>query len=512
MYTVVNDLREGIEVDVVKYRDAISKYNCLLSDACLKLYDLCYLGSPSELDDKEVIRGIIQEFPEFCKYLMEYSTGIYSWSEQMMLYAKFKTRGLPRGEEFAEVITAFSSALRAKEALKLLDNIGVKIGVNSKRIKVIKPRFTLSEWLKDVSVFDCNLPVVMEIAKREDNTRIVTVDTSEYLRTYLITEYMGVPEEKLKQSTSSKGFFIKGISRVEELQIFYLIVTNAIECDTKFGKAYEKKRMREVSEVFESKKMHKQEAFESVVFQATRDKRSAKIAKEREKFKEFGCRSFFIDAYRVYFEVKNGTSLSSEAFERPRPDNGKYAIDYSTGKQFQLFNLLDGITGEFISDKEVKRNGYFPIVSPVLIKRVTLGNGDKPIVNAEWYYPIYGVLYNDAVNDKGEYISKSLTPLVGTKVRLRHVPEESVLKYFNAKDSVELFDAVSLRVKPRCRVPRQYAGGYKDYITDLVCAFIYLNFCQMDYEFRNTFYDFLSDEMKLKAFVEAQWQFENLKI
>lgn len=510
MYTATEDLKKGIEVDIVKYRDTVARYQCSLSDACLKLYDMCYLGSPSELDDVEVKRGIIQEFPEYCKYLMNYTTGVYSWSEQMMLYAQYKTRGTKRGSEFGEVIACFSQALRAREALELLNNIAIKININAKRPKVLKPRFTTSEWLKDISVFNCNSSVIMEIAKRKDNTRIVEVNTISDVRDYLITEYMRISPEKLAKRVSGNAFFVKGLTRSEELKIFYLIVINAVECDTHFGKAYEAKRMKEATELFENKKARRQEPFESVVFQATRDKRSTKIAKEREKYKQGGCKTFFMDASSVYFEVE--TKVSTQAsIQTDKPENGKYAIDYTTGHQFQMFNLLDGVSGEFISAKEVERQGYCPIVSAVPIRSISVDRG-VPAVNIDWYYPIYGVLYNDAQNDAGEFISKSLIPLVGDKIRLREVKEDALLKYFDAKNRLELFDSVRQRLRLEFKVPAPYYEGYKDYVADLVCAFMYLNFCQRDYEFRNTFYDFLSDEMKLKAFVDAQRQFENFKI
>lgn len=510
MYTVASDLRNGIEIDVVRYKDTFSKYSCILGDACLRLYNSYYLSSPSQLDEREVKQALMQEFPEFCQYLREYSTGIYTWSAEMLLYAQYKTRGLPRAEEFAEVLTAFSDALRAKESLALLNELGMRVSFNSNKPKIIKPRFSTGEWLKDLSVFNCNLPVIMEIAKRNEGTTIIEVDTRQYLRDYLITDYMGVSEEALKNATSSNAFFIKGLTRSEELNILYLIVTNAVDCDTKFGKAYSRKRMKEVAKNFEDKRLIRQVPFESLVFQETRDKRNVIISKERAKYKELGCRSFFIDPYRVYFEVKESYSTGSSSVAE-KPESGKFAIDYVTGKPFQYFNLLDGIVGEYISDVEVTKRGYFVTVPPVAIKSIRIDDG-VPRVSSQWYYPIHGVLYNDNRNSAGELISKTLEPSVGHRVYLRSVPEERVLRYFDAEDRLELFDILSTKFRPKCKVPRQFAGGYKDFIVDLTCAFMLLNFCQKDYEFRNTFYDFLPETLRLKAFVEAQWLFESFKI
>lgn len=511
MYTIIEDLKKGIEIDVDKYRDAVTRYHCLLSDACLKLYDLCYLESPSELNEVEVKRGIIQEFPEFCKYLMSYSSGVYFWTKDMMLYAKYKTRGMPRSKEFEEVLTYFSNALRAKEVIELLNTIGAKVNINSKKPKILKPRFTTSEWLKDISVFNCNSPVIMEIAKRTEGTKVVSVDTSEYLREYVIVEYMGISEEKLRNAKSGKAFFVRGLTRNEELEIFHLIVSDAIECDTKFGKAYMKKRMKEATELFESKTSRKKEAFDSIVYQASRDKRNAKIAKERDKYRKTGYRSFFIDPYKAYFEVKN-TSACRANFVVSKPENGKYAINYTTRRNFQLFNLLDGVSGEFISVKDVEDKGYFPVVSPVAIKTVRVSGNGNPEIIADWYYPIYGVLYNDAQNDRGEYISKSLVPLVGNVIKLHPISETKLFDTFRVKTKIEMFDTIRTSIRIFHHVPIQYEQGYKDYITDLVCAFMYLTYCQKDYEFYNTFYDYLPDDLKLLAFVEAQRQFEKIKI
>jgi len=500
MFVTISGLRQGIEIDRDRLKECLTRYNCILSNASMQLYNEAYLSTP-EFDEKEVKLAITQEFPEFCKYLMDVSTGEYPWSRDMLTYAKLKTRSMEGGAEFGRILSIFSEALLAKENVGILTNIVKRIAMHSSRPQIIKPRFSTSCWLTDLSVYGCNSDIFIDILKRNQNTEIQCIDTRIYMRDYIITKYMGISQEKLDASTGSSGFFIKGISRDEELSLIHLIATNSVECDTKFGQRYTKKRNAEYKEDFESMHVQTRPAFDTQVFVDTLDIRNEAISKERDKLKAQGLsyKSFFITPYAVYLEVSNPTAKGDT--RQALTGSGQYIIDACGEVDLQLHNLISGISGEFISKKQVEKKGYHPIASPVQIKHLTYKADGSVNITQIPYYRLSDVLYNDAKNADGEYISKQIDSSIKTGT-LKYVSEEDILKHFNAKDRLDLFDVI--RGKVRLHSPECFKTYYRDFVADLVCAYLYLNLANTEYVFRNSFYEYLPESARNKAFLEAE--------
>lgn len=503
LYRAISTLRSGLEIDMDAFNDTMAKSRCRLSDACYKLYDMCYLGSASSFDRAEVITAIFQEFPEFRKYLCNRYTGEYTWSQEFIRYATYITRNLPRGAEFCEVLKIFGEALDAKDVIDKLNNIATKQGItqrssSSKKLKPVKPIFTIDLWLHDKSIFDCNNIAMMSIFKRRENTVIRSVDTIEIVRDWVLTEFMGIKKEVVNANKKGKAFFIKGLTSEEELDILHLILINAVECDTKLGREYMQRRSAYDIAKSSEREVNIVGQFENYVFVATRDERSALIKRLTSTMDN--PVPFFMDSRKVYYEIKSANA--GRKISAPKL-SGKYAVDYSTGKLFAALNLVNGVSGEFISPAEVQKRGYHAVGQPVKIGFIGVEKGKVSYFD---YYPIYSVFESDADD------AMPLTPLVGRDILLEKVDEARMLVEFGVSSKEGLFDRVLKNIELELSVPVQYREGWKHYVADLVCAFIYMQICQKEYVFENAFYDFLPKDCAELAVVFAQRAFEKLTV
>jgi len=334
--------KRGITLSKSKLYDANKKYMKMYSDALMYLYDMNFQSSPSVFDSKEFFKCISEEYPTMINQLISPDTQKISTNYEHFGFISEYFDYSGEFNDFYKAMKYYRTILKCEKAFKFFGNIYSRVKFpKTLDTATVKCNFGVSNKVYDRSVLELDSEFLAEII--DTDKKVEKVDFSEVFREALDRRYN------------------------INLNVSGAYVTSAIRNDIYTG----------LSDVI---KKYYRDFTETNTTSTT-------------------CISFFEDMFLYCLDDINEmlTSLNiadenllyatSEALyytkdEEPKvsEDESKvlFCKDYITGEDLNL-----GIQGEFISQKDIERNGF-----------ITRG---IPVSQEIKYYPIYNVFDEDEI-------------------------------------------------------------------------------------------------------------------
>ena len=500
-----------------RFTFALKKYANIYMSAVEQLYDLNYLPSPSVFDEDMVKRGIIESYDlSLIEYLRGYD-GKLNWDKNSILYATYKLQG-NTDEEVQEFVHSINLYITAKESFDMKNALEVA----SQRMRennTIRPKFKSGEYIKDLTYTKLNSSGCMDFFERTPNTEIISVNIQSSLYDEFLI-YLGEVLDRDMTSylkahkTGGSGLFITGFTIEQEYEIFESILDREIKCDTELGIAFNnyeaESKSFDIPRTEKEAEKEKTGVFRQVILKdeltkRVSDKRSKLITEFIDKYREKGriATPYFLTDKYLYFEVSSIYTAQPVSSEY-----GKFIYDSTENKELPAHNLVEGICGEFLQLRDVKKRNLYYDCKPVKIS--TIVNKDNTYSKKYRYYvPIQNVYFGgqrDCIcNDK--YMYKNVPSKIGVVTDIIKVDPQKVFQHFGVSNIEGLYNYFK----------EHYTGAVKntickDYIADLLCAFCMLSLCTQEYIFQHSFYNnLLTKQELLQAQYLAEEIFEKLK-
>ena len=119
------------------------------------------------------------------------------------------------------------------------------------------------------------------------------------------------------------------------------------------------------------------------------------------------------------------------------------------------------------------------------------------------YYPISRVLYNGDKDENGNYVSRSLVPVILEDFVISFSDISSIYNKFGVSNKNELFKGIRKNLVQTFTVDISTVT-YTNLIADLVCALIFADCGYPDYDLVMDNYMFITDDIYNKACFEAE--------
>lgn len=490
----------GITISKELLEKSLLKYNSIFSNESYKLYDLGYISSPSEFNKSEFLKAVYQQFPNSKDLLISNITGELVLDSDLISYAILKLNN----KEFSVVMESFKKIVESNEAIENLSSLYTKLSIKKKTSVVIKPRLSVSNTLADYSTYKLDGFGIMDCFERQEDTHLVKVCINEILLKYLCFE-VGISEDCYnKYKLTGKSFFIDGLTAGQELNFINYLLNGVIKPDGKFGKELEDVLLSYYSKLFSSNNPRFScDKFEATIFIKALDEVLMYTKAERAKIESIGGSELYVTDKEIIFEVPNIISEKNwSCFNDNKLMVGNYVMDYVTHEELSKCNNLLGICGEYIKKSDVEELGYFPLCQPVKLHYMSK-SGAKLKDSTFEYYPISRVLYNDDKDENGNYVSRSLVPVILEDFVISFSDISSVYNKFGVSNKNELFKSIRKNLVQTFTVDTSIVT-YTNLITDLVCALIYADCGYPDYDLVMDNYMFITDDIYNKACFEAE--------
>lgn len=509
----------GVTISRKLFNITYSKYKAMFSDACRKLYELCYQGSPSELSLIEIVKAMREEFPQYLKLFVSEIDASLSWTAKHSSYVLDIAKAKGYSDEFIQLVSLLHDAFEAKEALAALDSLDSHSRIKTKQCvtEVIHPRVNISTRVRDASKYKCDNPAVRELFVIPDGYQIVEVNTKCLFRDQAL-RMLGVSEEDIMEfNLTDEAAFSSCLSKEAELRHLEMFLSGAVKSDGRFAKLLNAKLTEEAQYSIANKGgITVVQKFVERAFIDSLNARCEAVTAFRKELEEqyADVKVFYVSSDIVYFEVtKSGfnsnTSHTSVEFEVPEIVHGSPALDYCSGEYLPLYTAIEGVSGEYILQGDLMNKGYYTESKPVKVKFLSkVGNRIKEQILS--YYPISEVYYSSEKNAKGELITKTLVPKVGNEISsLEIMSEEALFKKIGAMSKLSAYYALRFRISVEPEF-EGVSGAYLDLVADLLCAYYYISNGLCSYTMINSDYSYVTKEMYNKACYEAYELFKRL--
>lgn len=508
--------KNGIQISKERFDKVYLYYTGLFAKSCYKLYDLGYLSSPSEFDINE-LRGSYFGNKDFCDKIgvyENYNEGVYMLNWQVANYAMIVYKD---DIDFVEVTQCIRDALKSKDALDALDLLYSKVNLKKKAFVSVTPRLSVSSTMANYSQIPLDNFAVQECFARSEDTHLVYFDTrDEVIKT--LCKKIGISDSEYnEQILSGQAFFLNGLTLKEELDYIDLIMSCDLNLTGKYGQALQKYITNYYKENSEQLKARIScIKFENMIFVECLSSRIERIREKRKEISSLGGKDFYVTKDYSIFEVPNFCNDRKESYFDKGIIVGNYAMDYLTYEELDKVNCLLGLSGEFISKADVQALGYQAFGKPIIIHRFNkTSKGELKDVTKE-YYPIYNVsMSKEDSKDIDSLKQNTLKPKVGSEIEVVFSDIETFCTQFGVSQKEDLFkevrslvlDDYELTFGASMQVGKR---SYSSLVADLTCALIFMECGYPDYELCFDSYEFVTDEIYLKACYDASIKFKQI--
>lgn len=511
--------RNGFVIYKSRYENTANKYRVLLHDACTKLYDACYLSSPSMFTLSEIVKAMNEEFRDYMKLFISSIDSTFEWSAKRCDYVLAVAKAKDLDADFISLVEMLRDALFCQEALSALSDLAQhsRIRAKDRLYDVVYPRISVFTRVSDSSNVGFENKVFLETTEytATSNIRVCNTKAIEYR---VALEMLGVETSKASKIVElKKPVFTDCLSFDEECVFLDDFISGNIECTGKVKKLLAKAFADENVYSLTKNGVSTVERFCNKVFSACLEERCNAVKEFREKLQqEFkSVYSLYVNGDEVWFGVSQDENVSTKqtleqieskmgsemSFSVPTRLYGAVAIDYESGEPLPMYLSASGMIGEYISDADIFQKGYYADGKPVKVKMLSKSrSGVKE--RTRIFYSIKDVYYSDERNAYGELVTKSLEAKVGSEISISECSESGLFKLFNVNSKTDLYFCVRQYLAENAKLCFD-STGYLDLVTDLVCAFLYFKSGISVYDFYNIGYGYVDRGMYNAALFDA---------
>lgn len=511
--------RNGFVIYKSRYENVANKYRVLLHDACTRLYDACYLGSPSMFTLSEIVKAMNEEFREYMSLFISNIDSTFEWSAKRCNYVLAVAKAKNLDSEFISLVEMLKDALFCQEALDALNDLAQhsKIRAKDRLYDVVYPRISIFTRVSDSSNIGFENKVFLETTEytAPSNIRVCNTKGIEYR---VALEMLGIETSKASKIVElKKPVFTDCLSFDEECNFLDDFLSGSIKCTGKAKKFLERVLADENVYSLTKNGVSTVERFCNKVFSTCLEERCNAVKDFREKLQqEFkSVYPLYVDGDEVWFGVSQDSDISTKQtseqiesrmssemnFSVPTRLYGAVAIDYESGSLLPMYLAASGMIGEYISDADIFQKGYYADGKPLKVKILTKSrSGIKERTRV--FYSIKDVYYSDERNAYGELVTKSLEAKVGNEISVSECSENELFKLFNVNSKTDLYFCVRQYLSESAKLCFD-STGYLDLVTDLVCAFLYFKSGISVYDFYNIGYGYVDKGMYNAALFDA---------
>lgn len=335
--------KDGIKLNKAKINADLGKLSTARERATKKLYDMGYLGSLGWFSDKEIIRSLHSEYGEEVQYLYSEIDGVASLSQSRLRFCKYNTAN----SDLKKVVDIL---------IEMLD-----CEVLYQGLKEMKPFVKDGVFYPSIVANTCGIVSKVNVLKCRDMLKYLDfgVESKVYVQNIYPTLYfeflvsIGVDEEIIHLcKNKNKGVLFTNLTYAQELAILDLVLNYELLPNTDYRHNYlSAKRKYYVSAKSRAscKEEYTRNNYRNVEDIVT-------------KFESCGlgirlCTQDFI-VYEKGMKYDNtmenmiysNTRITS-ALQPSWCNASNYCRDYITGSIADIYLLLGGYSGEFISSK-----------------------------------------------------------------------------------------------------------------------------------------------------------------
>lgn len=498
----------GIDISKTKLKKSLKYYRGMYCNACEKLYDLYFL-SEIELDMIELVRAMNEEFPEYMHLFRNEVDAIMDWTSNRCRYILDIAKGYNFSDKFISVVKILETLFKSSEAISALTNIENRCKfTRGTSVKNLLPKINISNRVYDSSLYNFDNFAVQELFYTMSSERLIYVNTNDILRLAVLRE-IGVSDLDIEVIKSrNESYFVKGLTYDEELIYLDLILSGAVDINGTYADLLKEKLDENAQYSIASTKtrgMTVVSTFADQMFIKSLSDRCEYVKLRREELQSRYAyvRPYYVLNSGVYFAVSDEEyKYSGTSFDAPRVFTGMYAYDYVKNEFLSEINLLEGISGEYISEADAIAQGYTVTASPIKVKTNIYKSGDSVKMSIDNYYPISECRLSEDKDFSGKYISRPLVAKYDEAFMLLRKTPQDIWGTESETNKQDFYNNIRSKVNTVFKITDNLEC-YLDYVAELVCALKYLTNGAGSYSTVYDCYSYITEDLYNKACYDA---------
>lgn len=487
----------GVKLSVTKLKECAFELNSKVGKALYVLYDMGYLSSPSAFNRETVLKGLLQEFPSDVSILMSNMDGNFNIDSLRIRHGLLATNN----ESFRSVIKVVYSYYRNSEELEIINKLLCNKSISNKTDYAFNPKISVSE-----SVINFRCPV--DLNSRAVQSCLVPdmgYEFKEYKLSHLVVlglcRKVGVPDEVFQShNTSGKAIFLKGLSLSDEADLINPLIKGDLPTSGEFASLLESSIFSYYKDIMEDSSVrYGRMAYDAEIYSICFKDRMDYVARLRKTMQAVGGIEYLLTQTSIVYQVPSGT-LSVKRKEFNWDTIGNFILDWGTASELHKVNLIEGVSGEFISEKYCTGMKYKKTGAPTMLKSVVnLGNGEIRVDTLP-YYNIINV--RDASDSE-------IPPLMGRRYQFVFSDISEVLSKFGARSQEELTEGLYKKVITSFSLTC-LDSEYRLLVSDLAVGLIFMDCGYPEFKSLVSNKSFITKDIFYKACYDADMLFKSL--
>jgi hypothetical protein len=481
---------QTVEMSSSALAEAHAKYFNLVNKNLFLLYEHGLLDTPSEYKEGLIRSALVDILGSDIDYISSNLTGDLDISALRIKYALTALKD-HQGVSDLQVLHDY---LSAKENL---DDISEALRISKKFNYSVKPLISISR----LSVtYRCKInfanPAVIKCIKPMEGYKLQALDLK--LPTYKsLCKLVGVPSRVVQDAIRcNKSIFIPNTTLRKEIEFLPLLITGDLYCNSKWDVNLDSAVISYYKERGQETKVYQEiPSYASYVLDKSYDLRSrvlnAKIAKLGEVI------PVGVSLYSAFAYVKGVEVTRHVSTPKVTSNLGAYAIT-NQGEEFQYYNLISGVCGEFLSSKDIRTYKLKVHGLPTYIKTLELC-GNQIIEHSAPYYSILQLTTAD-----GEAIQSC----VGEDYKVFPYTLDYVASFLGTS-AKNIVPYIYMSVAPKLEVEISLPY-YKNMITEFVYLFLCAKCGVLSPKLEDRNRSYYTDELVKKACYEAELYVKDL--
>lgn len=489
--------RNGLIFDVGKVEQKLQSSRLAMSRCNIELYDRGYSRSPSDLDEKELLRALIEEYGRLATVLLQQPlSGNADLSTSRLRIAQYLTTN----EDFRGVLDIVYRYKSYEEEIQVLESLCGLPRFRGVEFYNLIPKYSIAA---DIST-RCGVPLLtmglrlLDVLYTQGNLEIIDF-RGEIHRT--LARYCGLDmvdyDTRVQEDAS---VFMRGLSYSKELEFIDTIIVGEF-IPTKLGAKVISTMMKHYK-MMATDKGRGMSNFPITIYRESFDARDRKSDTIGGSYEVFLCNHYMVVS-DMPFSTPSQTERQVSLFPRGihTLSLGSFVLDWVEGVELPRINNLLGIEGEFISRKECVNRGYTFTGAPTILKVLRSSRGVCQFKDVH-YYRLSSV--RDALGDP-------LKPLIGSRFELTFTTREKALSKVSRGGERDVGQYILSRIDTRYTPNSISISTFNSIVLNFVYAYLMIDCGERSYEL-NVSLDSVSEEDIFEASVEAERIYESLDL
>lgn len=395
MRIAVQKLNRGVVLSKSRLGAEYQRYVAEFGRACHRLFSLGYQDTPSGFDRMGFVDMLRRDYPRMLAWFIS-TSGSYDFTYRRVSYI-LDTYKMDSDDR--ELLSLFHDVLKAEDGIKALCQMvnRVKFRKTVDTMEV-RPRLILTSGVEAAGLLPLDNPLTWGAIALPDSYGLYQLDLSPvYVK--VVAQDMGYTDKEIWfKEQNGESILFDGKSFADDCKWVDLLldgrITGGRRFMSRYGEYYRK--------FFDENRGNKMScvAYREYIFVRCLDRLTDSISEWRYQVGKLGGLEFFLTGTSMVFKSPvpvPGLSRVDIGKNRSEVFLGSCVVDYMGRRELSKQNALRGVSGEFVSEADVKRKGWITDGAALNLVRED-GSCDR-------YYPIYCV--------RGKESGIPLKPLVG---------------------------------------------------------------------------------------------------